>query len=203
MKNLTRHLWLAVALLMVVHPAWADADFDMEVDCPPSASSDSTITIAVSLVSRECSPLDVRFMSSIAGNADHTVGGIGIWGPVLAKTITVDAATDLLPGTCDLVQGKCDRTSGATCSADADCLSGICDYEQCLGGVNLRCDTDADCVCQHVTPGGTTDSVEALPKIPVELVGTIATFVLIGEGDSGGPGGTRTLVQSCMVDVIP
>jgi hypothetical protein len=228
MKNLTRHLWLAAMVLVGVHPAGgAGPDIDMTVDCPPSASAGSTITVDVSLKNRECSPVDVRLMSSIAGNANQSVGGIGIWGPVLADTITVAAATDNLPGTCDLERHRCDATDGSTCAADDDCVDGFCDIRrQCefFGGtcssdfdcgsgescvVTLArcqstgwfyCETDEACLCQHVTPEIRDDSVLMPPAIPAGLVGTVATLIVLGEGDTGLSTGTD--VGQCLVNVL-
>ena len=225
MKNLTRPLWLAVTLLVIVHPAWADLSF--EVDCLADATAGSTITTDVHLENQECSPLDVRVMSSISGNANQSVGGIGIWGPVLADTITVDAATDNLPGTCSvMVNGGtvCDGAGDADCSSDFDCADGTCRFEwggRCDDGSSgcssdldcdpgsscvfrcsgqwVGCDTNADCLCQIVTPGIKDQLTSTPPAIPSSLVGTIATFVLVAEANDGASKDTE--VGHCLVNV--
>jgi hypothetical protein len=225
MKNLTRHLWLAATLLVIAHSAWADLAFEM--DCLANAPAGSTITTDVHLENQKCSPVNVRVMSSISGNANQSVGGIGIWGPVLVDTITVGAATDNLPGTCGVtVHGGrvCDGAGGADCFTDADCADGICrmgwgtcddgnhnscssDFD-CDPGVScvfscsgewVSCDTNADCLCQLVTPGIKDKLVLTPPAIPSSLVGTVATFVLIAEADYGTA--NETEVDHCLVNV--
>jgi hypothetical protein len=224
MKNLTRHLWLATTLLVIVHPAWADLSF--EVDCLADAAAGSVITTDVHLENQKCSPVNVRVMSSISGNANQSVGGIGIWGPVLADTITVAAATDNLPGTCGVtVWGGtvCDGAGGASCSTDTDCADGICRLDwgtcddgtwgctsdlDCDPGVScvfecegqwVSCDTNADCLCQLVTPEITDELVLTPPAIPSSLVGTVATFILIAEANGGASKDTE--VGHCLVNV--
>jgi hypothetical protein len=226
MKNLTRHLWLAVALLVVVHPAWAELGFEMEVDCLADATAGSTITTSLHLENQACSPINVRLMSSIAGNANQTVGGIGIWGPVLADTITVAAATDNLPGTCgETVHGGrvCDGAGGADCFTDTDCADGICrtnwgtcddgSFFSCTSDLDcdpgpcvfscdggwVGCDTNADCLCQLVTPAIQNSLVLTPPAIPNSLVGTVASFVLVAEANDGVSDDTE--VRHCMVNV--
>jgi hypothetical protein len=226
MKNLTRHLGLAAMLLVIVHPAWANPGFEMQVDCPDEAVSGSTITTDLHLKNQECTPITVRLMSSIAGNANQSVGGIGIWGPVLADTITVDAAVDNLPGTCGLnTRGwsQCDGARDADCFTDSDCTDGICRLDRgvcddvnsgcdtdldcnpgatCVfscGGTWVGCDTDADCLCQLVTPEIKSISVLAPPAIPISLEGTIATLVLVAEANDGVS--DETEVGHCLVNV--
>jgi hypothetical protein len=226
MKNLTRHLWLATTLLMIVHPAWADLAFEMA--CLANAPAGSTITTDVHLENQKCSPVNVRVMSSISGNANQSVGGIGIWGPVLVDTITVDAATNNLPGTCSVMLDggtRCDGAGGADCSSDSDCADGTCNFgwgtcddgswsctsdldcdpgSSCLfrcSGQFVDCVTNADCLCQIVTPGTKDQLTSTPPAIPSSLVGTVATFILIAEANDGTS--DETEVDHCLVNVTP
>jgi hypothetical protein len=99
MKELRRCLWLAATLMAAVGPAMADLDVAMQLDCPAEATAGSTITTNLHLENRECSVSSVRVISSIAGSADQSLGGFGIFGPVVADPmISVPAATEIIPG---------------------------------------------------------------------------------------------------------
>lgn len=92
--------FLVVALLLSFHPGvgWA---FDLDVSCPADVTADLAVTAPLRLENGECSPAEVRFISSIGGNAAQNLGGIGIVGPVVIDSaIAVPAATDNSPPGC-------------------------------------------------------------------------------------------------------
>ena len=100
MRRLWMGYWLAVAFLIAVHPAvgWA---FDSDVTCPADVTSGAEITAFLRLENDECTQAEVRLISSIVGNADQTLGGIGIQGPtVVESAITVPAGIDNFPPGC-------------------------------------------------------------------------------------------------------
>jgi hypothetical protein len=209
MKNLTRHLWLAVTLLVIVNPAWAGA-IGMNVDnCPTDASAGSTISIDLTLTNKQCVPVTVRLMSSISGNANQTVGGIGIWGPMVADTIVVPAAESIHePASC-VPEGEC--TGDFTfCTSDLECESGVCRvYAHSCGNGGMSCSNDADCSCgedpesEDVTPEiAHFPAVQMPPAIPDSLDGTVATFILAAEANNGYS--TKiSAVKHCLVNVAP
>ena len=104
MKALRRSLWLAATLVLCVRPAMAGLDVAVELDCPAEAAAGSEILATVHLENSECgAEASVRLIASIAGNADQSLGGIGIAGPVVAVTVPV-LGDDCIgtPGTVDL-----------------------------------------------------------------------------------------------------
>lgn len=91
----------SVALLAVVS-TWlmapvADAGVDVktQVSCPAQASVGSTITVDFNLQNFECSAVNVRLISSIAGNAGGSLSGFGVFGPVVVEPSVV------VPGSLD------------------------------------------------------------------------------------------------------
>ena len=113
MKPWRKGFWLAAAFVFTVGPAVA-ANVEMDVDCPAGAPALSTISTDFHLVNEECSEATVRFFSSIVGNADQSLGGLGINGPVVVDTgtpIVVPAAIDNFPPGCfDVSPGVTDVT---------------------------------------------------------------------------------------------
>lgn len=99
MKVSQSGLWLAISLLLAVHPAVANT-VELGVDCPAEAAAGSSITADLHFRNQNCtSGYNVRVISSIAGNADQSLGGIGIGGPVVVdSSIAVPAGTPPFPG---------------------------------------------------------------------------------------------------------
>lgn len=208
MKNLTRHLWLAVALLVMVHPAWADLDdFEMTVDCPTEAPAGSTILVDLQLENGQCLPVTVRLMSSVTGNANQSVGGIGVWGPVVADTIVVAAAESSEDPTTCVPDGQCSGDF-SSCSTNPDCASGVCivEWSSCGGG-GISCSNDGDCACGEDGSWSATPTIENLtavqmpPAVPSSLDGTVATFILVAEVNDGFSEAFD--VRHCLVNVAP
>ena len=177
MKNLTKYLWLAASLLVLAHPAWANPGVEMRVVCPADAMAGTTLTVDLDLVNLQCLQNNVRVMSSITGNANDSLGGIGIFGPVVAMTIPLAAATSNDP-------------------------PGICTFGYCSGDFT-SCTTDADCACQYgaITTVTSFADIPLTPAIPSSLVGTVATFILVAEANDGVSDALE--VTQCLVNVIP
>lgn len=74
-----------------VGSALANLNTSLSVTCPPTASSGATINMDLQLVNNEPSDLSVRVVSGIIGNANKTLGGVGIYGPQVATEQTVSA----------------------------------------------------------------------------------------------------------------
>lgn len=87
---------VVLAACMLATPALA-LDVDLAVQCPPSGIAGSRINAGVSLVNGEPTPLSVRLVSSIAGNANGTLGGVGIYGPLISDERTVGAFSSANP----------------------------------------------------------------------------------------------------------
>jgi hypothetical protein len=206
MKVLRRSLWLAATLLLVVRPAMACPDVDMSVDCPAEARASAMITADVHLENVQCSDANVRLVSSIAGNESESLGRIGIFGPeVVGDTIVVPAATDHFPGSTCKEVGECSSSDWIDCFTDDDCPAGetcyLSGYRLCTGSFRW-CSTNADCVCQEVTPGTSDLTVSIPPAIPASLTGTVAALVLLTEADFGGDDDKDIqAVKHCLVDV--
>ena len=92
-------------------PASAVVLEKVDVSCPSQVQVGDTLTMNVHLENKHCAAADVRLMSGIAGNAADSVGGVGVFGPVVASQVVVPAATVscgstwATPGTLDLNLG--------------------------------------------------------------------------------------------------
>lgn len=91
MKLLSLLLATVAACVLPVRPALAKLDTSLNVSCPATAAAGTTIDMNVDLANNEASTLSVRLITSIAGNANGTLGGIGIYGPLVAVEKTVNA----------------------------------------------------------------------------------------------------------------
>jgi len=91
---------LFVLAVVVIYAGTASAqDVKLDVKCPPNIRAGSllNVTLNVSASTLECTgTIGVpRLMVAIGGNAQDTLGGIGIWGPFLRPanwTLTFCAA---------------------------------------------------------------------------------------------------------------
>lgn len=168
---------LLVGLLMVWSPgktAVAELRVGATLSCPLEASAGSTLTVDLSLRNSECSAVDVRILSGIAGNSGQTLAGIGVFGPVVAAPLVVVPAPTETFGGC--VSGSCEF-SGASCTTDADCP-----------------------FCYASSAGTQTLQLQAPPAIPASLVGTVGAHLLILEWSAGDK--TDTEVDECLVNVV-
>lgn len=176
-----RSLILCVLAGLLVGFASADAtaqDVNVVVECPAEGAPLSTPTVVIVYTSFACSAVPIRTMSSIVGNSDQTLGGIGVFGPVVIDD-------RMLPG-----------GSGAT--SGCGCNAGSCG---CIDGSAISCTSDADCpFCRKVTPYLLNVEKDALPAIPVSLDGTVATYVFITEVVAGPE--TSTEINKCFVEVL-
>jgi len=146
----------------------------VSVSCPASAASGSNVTVEMSFENDECSAASVRVISSIVGNADNSLGGIGIHGPVVAEPmLIVPAGTDVF---CGCVANQCQCGEGA-CSVDSDCS-----------------------FCSAQTPGTLSALVDVEPVLPPTLDGTVATVLLLSEIEIGDSASTQ--VNECFVEVL-
>ncbi|MFQ5426466.1 MAG: hypothetical protein ACE5EV_05255 [Gaiellales bacterium] len=178
MKTTSISLAALAGLLLTAAPAIAGLDVDATLSCPAEAVAGDAMTLDVSLANRECFDVQVRIIASIVGNAPTlTSSPMAIFGPVVAASaVSVSAATDNLPGSCDIVN------------------TGLC------GGVGgtIFCITDADCICADVVPGTQSLTLDVPLTIPVAVVGTVASYLIISEwGDN-----RQTLVDECLVNIV-
>lgn len=144
------------------------------VSCPTEANSGSKVAVTMSFENWECSAVSVRVMSSIVGNADNTLGGIGVFGPIVVASVVVPAGTDVLFCGCD--GGLC-GCSGNSCTQDADCP-----------------------FCEADTPGTLDLPVNAEPALPASLGGTVATVLMMSESDVNDE--VETDIAECLVEVL-
>lgn len=96
-------LAFALGLLMLTAgSAHAGSSFGIDVDCPETVSVGQNVAATVTLESSECFITTARIITSIIGNGSDTVGGLGVFGPVVADPhVSIPAATDLSPPYCD------------------------------------------------------------------------------------------------------
>jgi hypothetical protein len=82
----------------------------LKVACPAEAPAGTSISADLRFTNHNCtSGYDVRVISSIAGNANQSLGGVGIAGPVVVdSSISVPAGTPPFPG------GPCSHTLDLT-----------------------------------------------------------------------------------------
>jgi hypothetical protein len=93
--------WIVGMFLLAARPAIATGRVELRVSCPAEAAAGSTITAELRLSNHSCfsGGYNVRVMASIAGNADQSLGGVGIAGPVVvAPSINVPEGTPPFPG---------------------------------------------------------------------------------------------------------
>lgn len=173
MRWFTSTCLAAFASLWIINStATAGGNVDLDAICPATANAGQAVTVTFTLKNKECTDQDVRLLSSVVGNADQTLGGLGLYGPVVADSTTLPAATDLLPGTC----------TGSTCD-------GSTNFSYCMA--------DADCVCREVVPSTTSIPLATPPTLPSSLTGTVATLVFLA-----GPAGEETAEAHCLVEVL-
>lgn len=171
MKTWKIILAVVASPLPMVSPALADLNVATELTCPAEAAPGATISVDLTLINNECRPLEVRVISGIVGNANNTVAGVGIFGPVVADPqILVGAATGMQPS----------------------CITNICD-----DGFFAPCQIDNDCHCFPTAPSTVNVSVVVPPVIPSSVLGTVVMYLLITEWE----GGEETEVDSCLVSV--
>ncbi len=144
----------------------------IDLNCPDTALPGSTPEISVVVENRFCSPQTVRLLSSVVGNANGTVEGVGIVGPHVA------VASSVLPAATDLT---------------STCTNGSC------SGINgfRPCTTSLDCVCARVSPGTATIQFDLETPIPAVFADSVIqqyTFLDI-------PGSAFSESSSCYVEV--
>jgi hypothetical protein len=175
--NDSRRLSLGASVLVglaILFMANASMGQEASVSCPTEANSGSNVAVTMSFENWECSAVSVRVMSSIVGNADNTLGGIGVFGPiVVAPSVVVPAGTD---GFCGCFSNSCD-CSGNSCTQDADCP-----------------------FCEAGIPGTLTLPVNAEPALPASLEGTVATVLIMSESDVNDE--VETEIAQCLVEVL-
>src|SRR5262245_55854514 len=99
-------LVLGALCLLAVGPASGLTSVKAAITCPASAQVGENLGMNVHLQNDECAPATVRLITSIAGNANQSLGGLGVFGPLLAQEVVVPAATCSFPfttGVLDLV----------------------------------------------------------------------------------------------------
>jgi hypothetical protein len=160
--------------LAILFLANASMGQQTSLSCPTQENSGDMVSVTMSFENSECSAVSVRVMSSIVGNADNSLGGIGVFGPiVVAPSVVIPAGTNPF---CGCVSNFC-NCSGNSCSQDADCP-----------------------YCEAGTPGTLTLIVDAEPALPASLDGTVATILMVSESDVDGE--VETDIAECFVEVL-
>lgn len=131
------------------------------------------VELALRIENSSCEPMNVRVLSTIVGNGDETLGGVGVLGPVVAEpSVDVPGATD----------------------ATGPCVSNTCE------GTFIFCTTDADCACRVTSAVGQVDVAVAVPTpIPSSYCGTVVEQFVFTDFDE--PGGTQTRSDRCRIFV--
>lgn len=170
----TLALPVAVATLLVLLSV-GSASAGEEFICPAAANDGTNVTVQFIAENRECSAQSVRVISSIVGNANNTLAGLGVYGPAVAESLLI------VPGGTNTFCG---------------CNTGTCD---CSGG---SCSVDGDCpFCSAQTPGVLNTTISTEPVLPSELTGTVATILFITEAE-GPTGAVSMSVNECFVEVL-
>lgn len=174
MNELNRCLvWLTCILIILF--ANAAIGGDTRLVCPAQATSGQTVTADMTFSNDECAAVTLRVISSIVGNSSGTLAGLSIFGPEVSLPMAlVPAGTDV------------------TCG----CVDSLCE----CGEEGVSCTTDAECpFCNPTIPGTLNMSVDLI-ALPQSLVGTVATYILVTEFDSGTEVDTET--SECFVEVL-
>ncbi len=150
--------WLAIAsmalLMLLALPSHAQ-ELESTLTCPASEDAGQSVDAMMSYENEGCGSIQVRIISTIVGNGDDTLGGLGIYGPTIAEAVVVvPAGTDRFCG-CDT--GNC-NCSGQACTDDSDCP-----------------------FCYAQEPGVANVPVEVAPPLPAALEGTVSTVILMSE----------------------
>jgi hypothetical protein len=162
--------------LLASGPAAAVLDVDSQITCQAEAGAGTMLNVDVRLENAECVAVDVRVFSAAVGNTDQMVDGLGVFGPVLAREISIPAARDRTPGYCNPLTNMCGGWGGTS---------------------NLSCSTNADCFCRLYTPTILNISMAVPPALPDSLANTVVTQLVTVEWD----GGTRTDIQECVIEI--
>lgn len=165
----------AVALVSALLLAPAQGGIDARISCPRNVEAGEVIQVGVQLENEFCSSVSVRLLSTLVGNADEMTGSVRVVGPSIAeRSVDLEAATDLLPGTC---------------------MSGVC---ATVGpGPFVPCARDADCTCRVVTPTLLDVSIATPESVPTELDGKVAMLSIASEV----LGMAETDVDDCLIAV--
>jgi len=92
LKHRSLVIAIAVACIEPVEPAVAGSlNTTLNVGCPASAAAGTAINMSLGLVNNEPTGLSVRVISGFAGNANGTLGGLGIYGPQIITETVVNA----------------------------------------------------------------------------------------------------------------
>lgn len=170
-------VWILAGLLIGLAPwgaiAQANADLKVDVVCPLEQAANTTAIVTLIYENSSCFAVPVRTMSSIVGNSNQTLGGIGVFGPVVIDDRAVAAGTGQI--FCGCSAGSCD-CDFANCSSDAECSS-----------------------CETAIPHILNVEKSAAPVLSLSLQGTVATYIFISEFESGEK--TSTELNECLVDV--
>jgi hypothetical protein len=155
--------------------AMADHDVEVDIQCPTEQASSTTTTVTIIYENYSCSAVPIRTMSSIVGNSNQTLGGIGVFGPFVIDDRVIAAGSGV--AYCGCGAGQC------MCSANS-------------------CSTDVDCPeCRAQTPYVLNVERTAEPAIPESLDGTVATYLFISEAGVGTEE-TDTEISECFVEVL-
>ena len=93
---------VALAVLLILFAPVAVAGvFDVSATCPTTAQANQAVVATVTLTNRSCSPGTARLITGVVGNGNQTLGGLGVYGPVVANpVVAIPAAIDLFPPDC-------------------------------------------------------------------------------------------------------
>ena len=110
--------WLSVFVLLCASVSAADST----IVCPASATGGATVPIEVTIENEQCTAVNARVISSVVGNANGTLGGLGVYGPqVAASMLTVPVGSAPFCGCGQFFPGFCDCNSNQACTVDSDC----------------------------------------------------------------------------------
>ncbi len=164
-----------LAMILMTHAAFAK---DGELTCPASATSGGNVSVTVDFENDSCAAIDYRILTSIVGNGNDTLGGIGIYGPAVAEpTVIVPAGSGVAFCGCGEFTPNICSCSGNSCSVDADCP-----------------------FCTAVTPATLSVPVDVVPVLPTALTGTVATVIVINEANIAGE--IDSQIYQCFVEVL-
>ena len=167
--------WAATAASLLFLFCAGSSAAGEEFVCPAAANDGTNVSVQFIAENRQCSAQSVRVISSIVGNANNTLAGLGVYGPAVAESLLiVPAGTNPFCG----------------------CNAGTC---ACGGG---SCTVDGDCqFCSATTPGVLNTVISAEPALPAELTGTVATLIFLTESESP-TGEVEMSVNECFVEVL-
>lgn len=162
---------LAASLAWLAATAAGADGLRMSLDCPETVIATTAPQLNIQVENRDCSPRNVRILSTLIGNGAESVGGVSVIGPeIAASNVLVPAAVDQLSGLC---------------------INNICE------GVPFFCQSNADCACVFVTPTIVDVPVTGPTPIPIEFTDTFVEQFAFADSDLD----STPIGGSCLIEV--